>query len=143
MGSSLTKVFSKSVEDIVSTTLVYKSGLIGSLYVNWSDESYRKPTNKIEIFGDSGKILADQHGYKIYMKKENLAYGLRSGWNTFYITDIFKPVDFYVRGNEFTSQLYHFVDCIKSNSTTKCSFLDGQNTLEIIEEIFTDYKNQS
>ena len=141
IGSSLTKVFSKNVEDIVSTTLVYKSGLIGSMYVNWSDESYRKPTNKIELFGSKGKILADQHGLKIFLKVSLPAYNLREGWNSMNITDVFKPVPFYVRGNEFTSQLYHFVDCI-TDSTLKnsCSFRDGADTLDVIERIFNDFE---
>lgn len=142
-GSSLTKLFSKNVEDIVSTTMVYNNGIVGTLYVNWSDESYRKPTNKIEIFGDKGKILADQHGFKIYLKEENKQLGYRVGWNTFYITDIFKPVPFYVRGNEFTAQLYHFVETIEQGAkSTKCSFRDGLNTLKVIEDIFNDFNKQ-
>lgn len=138
-GSVLTNVYSKNVEDIVSATLLYNNGLAGTLYVNWSDDSYRKPTNKIEFFGEEGKILADQHGFKIYLKKENKELSYRVGWNTFYITDIFKTVPFYVRGNEFTSQLYHFVDSIEKNKkSTICSFRDGYNTLSIVEDIFSD-----
>ncbi len=72
-GSSLTQIYSKNVEDAVNATFLYKNGISGTLNVNWSDESYRKPTNKIEIFGSKGKILADQHGFKIYLKKDLLA----------------------------------------------------------------------
>lgn len=140
-GSSLTSIFSKNVEDAVNATFLYKNGISGTLNVNWSDESYRKPTNKIEIFGSEGKILADQHGIKIYLKKNLSKNNLREGWNTIYITDVFKPVPFYVRGNEFTAQLYHFIDCIQGiTQKNHCSFFDATNTLEVIEEIFNDYE---
>jgi predicted dehydrogenase len=142
MGSSLNSIFSKNVEDAVSSTFVYKNGITGTLYINWSDTSYRKPTNKIEIFGDGGRILADQHSLKIFLNKADEKNNLQKGWNTLYITDVFKPVPFYVRGNEFTSQLYHFVDCINGiEKFNKCSFAEGVNTLEVIENIFNDYEN--
>jgi predicted dehydrogenase len=141
-GSSMNSVYSKNVEDIVSSTFLYKSGCVGSIYVNWSDESYRKPSNKIEIFGTKGRIQADQHGFKVYLKERNDEYGYREGWNTRYITDVFRNVPFYVRGNEFTSQLYHFVDCIQNKSTKNvCSFGDGADTQEVIHKIFTDFEN--
>ena len=144
VGSSLNKIFSKNVEDAVSSTFLYKNGITGTLYINWSDTSYRKPTNKIEIFGDGGRILADQHSLKIFLNKPNEKHSFRQGWNTLYITDVFKPVPFYVRGNEFTRQLYHFIDCIQGKETlNKCSFADGVNTLKIIEDIFNDYEQNN
>jgi scyllo-inositol 2-dehydrogenase (NADP+) len=140
-GTSLTSIFSKHVEDAVNATFLYKKGISGTLNVNWSDESFRKPTNKIELFGTMGKILADQHGIKIFMKESSPKNQLREGWNTIYITDVFKPVPFYVRGNEFTSQLYHFVECIKNRAKKNiCSFGDATATLEVIDSIFNDYK---
>lgn len=140
-GSSLTKIYSKNVEDTVIATLLYKNGISGTLNVNWSDESFRKPTNKIEIFGTEGKILADQHGLKIYCKKELPNLNLKEGWNTLYITDVFNPVPFYVRGNEFTNELYHFIECIKNKELkNRCSFREAAGTLEEIEAILFDYE---
>lgn len=140
-GSSLSKIYSKNVEDAVSATFLYKNGMSGTLCVNWSDESYRKPTNKIEILGSKGKIQADQHSIKIFLKDTNPAFDFRQGWNTLYITDVFKSVDFYVRGNEFTRQLYHFVTCILNKEVKNISsFKDACNTLDVIESIFRDYE---
>jgi predicted dehydrogenase len=141
VGSSLNHVYSKQVEDAVSSTFLYKSGISGTIYINWSDPSYRKPTNKIEIFGDGGRILADQHSLKIFLNKPNGRLGFQKGWNTLYITDVFKAVPFYVRGNEFTRQLYHFIDCIQGKvDSNLCTFTDGLATLEVIESIFNDYE---
>jgi len=140
-GSSLTSIYSKNVEDAVNATFLYKKGISGTLNVNWSDESFRKPTNKIEIFGLQGKILADQHGIKVFMKKSSPENNLREGWNTIYITDVFKPVPFYVRGNEFTAQLYHFIDCIQDRTKkNNCTFRDATDTLDVIEALFNDYE---
>ena len=139
-GSSLNKIYSKKVEDAVSSTFLYKGGKSGTIYINWCDDSYRKPTNKIEIFGTKGKVLADQHSLKIFLKEENKEKNLRKGWNTLYITDLFEQVPFYVRGNEFTRQLYYFVDCIQSKKNINISsFADGVKTLEVINSIFKDY----
>jgi len=141
-GSNMNVIFSKDIEDAVSSNFLYKNGISGTLYVNWSDESYRKPTNKIEIFGSNGKILADQHSMKIYLKEPNSQHNLHQGWNIIYITDVFKSVPFFVRGNEFTSQLYDFIGCIESDSVKNLSsFNEASQTLDVIENIFMDYNN--
>ena len=142
-GSALNKVYSRNVEDVVSSTFSYDDGMTGTLFVNWSDHSYRKPTNKFEIIGMKGKLLADQHSLKIFMNNDREDYGLRKGWNTKYITDIFEPVPFYVRGNEFTRQLYEFADNIQNSTpqNVSCRFADGNNTLSVINQIFEDAEN--
>jgi len=144
IGTSLNSIFSKNVEDIVSSTFLYDKGTSGTIYVNWSDESYRKPTNKIEIFGSKGKLLADQHGMKIYLREAKPEMKLSKGWNTIYITDVFKPVPFYVRGNEFTRQLYEFTEAILNDKkSSTCSFSDGLETLDVIDSLFKDSNSNS
>jgi len=140
IGSTLSKIYSSNVEDALTSTLLYPNGASGTLDINWSDTSYRKPINKIEVFGKKGKILADQHSLKIFLNESNNEHHLSKGWNTLYITDLFKAVPFYVRGNEFTSQLFHFIDCIKDkNVKSICSFQDGADVLEVIQSIFKDH----
>ncbi|GHV78813.1 hypothetical protein AGMMS49944_06040 [Spirochaetia bacterium] len=101
-GSSLNYIYSKNVEDAASSTFLYKNGKTGTLYINWCDTSYRKPSLKIEIFGTAGRVLADQYSLKIFMNKQNIKYNFHQGWNTVYVTDLIEPVPFYVRGNQFT-----------------------------------------
>lgn len=135
IGAQLNRLFSEESEDVVRATMVHRHGVVGSLYVNWSDESYRKPSNRIEILGDEGKIVADNHELKVFMKREKDVY--RQGWNTIFITDLFTNVPFYVRGNEFTRQIYHFVDCVLDPSLqNQSSFLDASHTQEVIDGIF-------
>ncbi len=136
-GTVRNKVFSKNVDDLVSTTLIYNNGLVGTLYINWSDESYRKPMISLEVFGSKGKIIADFYGYKIFLSKENKELNLRKGWNTFYLTDVYKPTPFYVRGGEFTNQLYNFVELILGNQKTNlCDFAEALKTERIIDLMF-------
>ncbi|QJQ32778.1 Gfo/Idh/MocA family oxidoreductase [Sphingomonas lacunae] len=137
-GTCLTKVWSKQVEDIVAGSYLYDNGLTGSIYVNWSDESFRKPTNKIEVFGTCGKLQADQHGMKLFLTKAAPELGYEAGWNQVYITDVFSNVPFYLRGIEFTAQLYHFIDCIRGRAAQRCSFADGAAALGVIHDMFRD-----
>lgn len=139
IGSRLTSVFSPDADDVVSSTLVHDGDLTGTIYVNWSDESVRKPTNMIEVFGDRGKLVANQHSVSVSLHEAYGPLGLPAGWTTRYITDLARPVPFYVRGNEYTSQLWSFIAQIRRQPVdSTCSFDDAADTLLTIERIFAD-----
>jgi predicted dehydrogenase len=137
VGSCLLPIYSERVEDLVRSTLIYENGVTGSLYANWSDPSHRKPVLKMDILGDQGRIQADFYGMKIFMNRENGSY--KKGWNTINLPDLTAPVPFYVRGNEFTRQLYAFAEgVLHPGSPNLCSFRDGAATQEVIDMIFAD-----
>jgi predicted dehydrogenase len=139
MGSVMQRIYSSDAEDLVSSSFVYANGCSGIIMVNWSDETFRKPTNIVTIFGTKGKIVADKHTYKIYLKEPNHNRRFHKGWNTRYITDFAKSVRFYVRGNEFTRQLDYFVDCIeKGHMNNISSFAEAYKTDAVMEEIVND-----
>ena len=139
VGSVLQSIYSSQVEDAVFSTFIYQQGFSGTIIANWSDESYRKPTNIFTVFGTKGKIIADKHAYKIYLRQDEPEMGFCRGWNTRYITDFAEPVRFYVRGNEFTRQLDDFIECIENGSlATVCSFHDGFVTDVVMEDIRLD-----
>lgn len=143
VGGVLQSVYSSNVEDIVSSTFLYNNGCSGTILVNWSDASYRKPTNRIEIFGKQGKITADRQSYKIFLNQDDKKYGFHKGWNTRYITDLAEGVRFYVRGNEFTRQLDYFIDCIKKKRTENVSsFAEALKADIVMEAIINDYKKR-
>lgn len=138
-GSILQNIYSSDVEDLVSSTFIYNNGCSGSIIVNWSDETFRKPTNVVKFFGDKGKIVADKHAYKIYLKQDDPNNGFKKGWNTRYLTDFAKSVRFYVRGNEFTRQLDYFIECIEERRTDNISsFSEALKTDIIMEKITKD-----
>ena len=139
VGSVMQSIYSSSVEDLVISNFIYEDGYSGSITVNWSDETFRTPTNIVKIFGTKGKIIADKHAYKLFLKHEDKTNGFRRGWNTRYITDFAKSVRFYVRGNEFTRELDYFVDCIQMKETENISsFAEAHKTDVVMEQILRD-----
>lgn len=138
-GTILQNIYSDNVEDLVNTNFVYDRNLSGTLLVNWCDSSYRKPTYRMEIYGDRGKIIADLHAFKIFFAQEPQDKSYTKGWNIRYITELVKPVRFYVRGFEFTRQLDYFVESIRiGRRDCLCSFKDGLAADIIMEKITSD-----
>ena len=145
VGGSITqRIYSSNVEDLVSSTFFYDNDCSGTIYANWSDETYRTPTNILTIFGTKGKILADRHSLKVFLKKEDPNNKFNRGWNTRHITDIAKSVRFYVRGNEFTRQLEYFVGCIENKQLENISgFKQAIQTDIVLEKIELDASKKS
>jgi len=135
LAAVLQQIHSQEVEDAVLATFSHTSGLCGTVGVNWSDPSFRKPTLHVEAIGRDWKVSADLHGYKVYFHNDPPLNGFNRGWNHRFITDCFRPTQFYLRGYEFTAQLDHFIDCIKSGTPSLCSFEDGWNADLLIQRI--------
>jgi len=138
-GSILKCIYSANVEDAVYTMLKHKNSTSGSIMVNWSDESYRRPFNRIEVFGTKGKIIADRQEFRLYLREADNNSHFEKGWNIHYLPELEKGVRFSVRGSEFTSQLDHFIDCIENNRATLCTFADALRTDFVIEKIKRDF----
>jgi scyllo-inositol 2-dehydrogenase (NADP+) len=140
-GSFFSKVYSKNVPDIFSTEVIYEQDISGQIYANWSDKAYRKPLNNIIAEGTSGEIHADQYSIRLYLNEAHENLNFKQGWNNLYVTDVFRPVAFYVRGNEFTRQLYDFIDLVKGVRTNcLCTFRDAADTLKVIDEALKNCK---
>lgn len=142
-GSILKNIYSLNVEDAVYTTLEHDNGISGNIMVNWSDESYRKPFNRIEIFGTKGKIIADRQEYRLYLREVDSNSHFEKGWNIHYLPELEKGVRFSVRGSDYTNQLDHFIDCIENNRATLCTFADALRTDFVIEKIKKDFATRS
>lgn len=138
-GTKLKSIFSKHVEDAVYSTLTLESGLSGQLSVNWSDETHRKMNTQITILGKKGKILADATEVKIFLKEDNKQLGLSKGWTIKDITSLTKNVSFYLRGEEYSSQIDYFINCIKTKQAeNKSSFETASQTDEVIGLLIED-----
>ena len=113
-GTVLNKIFSKETDDEVFGTLYFADGKSAQISVNWSDESYRKMSTKISIWGTAGRITADRQECQVYLRDTAaLPAGYQPGWNSRYTTDLTEPVWFYLRGEEYSAQLDYFVTCIE------------------------------
>jgi predicted dehydrogenase len=141
VGTVMNRIYSTTVEDVVSTTLLHRDGCTGTLLVDWSNHTVRKPANHMELAGEKGRLTADQYSVRIWLEEPEPDLGLHEGWNTRYVTDLFHPVPFYVRGNEFTRQLRHFIDNVSgSPANGHCTFRMGAETHDVIESMFEDEK---
>jgi predicted dehydrogenase len=140
-GSQLKRIYSKEVEDAVYSILTLQNGLTGILSVNWSDETYRKMSTSLTLLGKKGKIICDATEIKIYLKEANSREKLGKGWTIKYITDFAIPVNFYLRGEEYSAQIDNFVDCILRHSQTEInSFRQALVTDKVIELLISDSK---
>ncbi len=135
-GSLLKSVYSGKVEDAVYSLLEMESGQTGILSVNWSDETYRKMSTTVTLVGTNGKVIADANELKVFLKDDINLDGYEKGWNVRYITDLQEEVDFYLRGEEYSAQLDHFVKALSgaapNNINTFRSAAQTDKAIEII-----------
>lgn len=133
-GKLLKNYYSKEVEDAVYSLLILDTGLSGVLSVNWSDETFRKMSTTLTIQGEKGKIICDATELKIFLKEEKAEEGLSKGWTIKYITDLTNPVDFYLRGEEYSAQIDYFIQNIKNKQLGQINtFAQALNTDKTIE----------
>jgi predicted dehydrogenase len=140
-GTLLKTIYSKGVEDAVYSLIKLHNGLSGTLLVNWSDETYRKMSTSLTVQGKKGKIICDATEIKIFLKEPSVSENLDKGWAIKYITDLALPVNFYLRGEEYSAQIDYFIDCIMNNKQTQInSFEQALYTNLVIEMIIENTK---
>ena len=116
-------VFSQDVDDEIYCTLRYADGASGQLSVNWSDESFRKMSTRISVWGTNGRLTADRQECQIYLREPHAALpGAPKGWTIRYTTDLTEEVWYYLRGEEYSAQIDYFARSIEAGRT------NGQNT---------------
>jgi predicted dehydrogenase len=139
-GSVMNKVFSRDTDDEVYSTLYFDQGLTAQLSVNWSDESYRKMSTKITVWGTNGRLYADRQECQAYLRSvdDSLA-GYGEGWNVRYTTELTEEVWFYVRGEEYSAQIDHFIRSASGKAQeTQSDFASAAQTDRALEMILAD-----
>jgi scyllo-inositol 2-dehydrogenase (NADP+) len=135
-SAQLQSIFSSSIEDAVYATMDYPSGATGLLEANWSDQAYRKMSTTITAYGTKGKIVTDRQELRIFLTPGSTFEKLVDGWTTKYITELQKPVNFYMRGEEYSSQLDQFIDAIQGRTlNVESTFATAADTDLVIENI--------
>ncbi|HEY0810621.1 MAG TPA: Gfo/Idh/MocA family oxidoreductase [Longimicrobiales bacterium] len=122
-GVVMNSIFSRDVEDEIYCSFGFPNGAAGQLAVNWSDESQRKMSTRVSLWGSNGRITADRQECQVYLRQASPAVPeLTTGWNVRYTTELTDAVWFYLRGEEYSAQLEYFVQSIRTGRT------NGQNT---------------
>lgn len=137
-GSVLNQVFSRDVDDEVYATLHFADGLKGQIAANWSDESHRKMSMKVSVWGRHGRAVADRQELQLYLRP-GMARTVSPGWSVKYAPEVAEDVWYYLRGEEYSSQIDHFVQAIKGKRTdTRSTFRTANATDTIIASIIRD-----
>lgn len=143
-GTVLGHIFSADTEDEAYATLHYAGKVTAQLSVNWSDESYRKMSTKVTLWGSRGRITVDRQECQVYLRDTATPpEGYRHGWNVRYTTDLTAPVWFYVRGEEYSAELDYFVRSVSGmeileHRATGNSFASAAVTDKVIELMIED-----
>lgn len=145
-GSSLTSIFSAQIDDAVASTLHYPQGS-AQIIANWSDESQRKMTTRVTLWGTHGRIYADRQEIQVYLRDTAPPIeGYSPGWNVKYTTELMEAPWFYLRGEEYSAQLDSFVRRVIAgessgvNDFASASVTDG--IIAMISEDSTSTKNR-
>jgi predicted dehydrogenase len=139
-GTVMNGIFSKDTDDEVYGTIRYAGGPSAQLSVNWSDESYRKMSVKITIWGTAGRLYADRQECQVFLRDTAKAPApYKKGWNIRYTTELTEPVWFYVRGEEYSAQLDYFVRRISGREQANVdSFASAAQTDRVLAMLLAD-----
>ena len=68
---------------------------------------------EVRLWGTNGRIVVDRQEIRTYIRDPaSSAVPVAAGWRTRNITELTAPVNFYMRGEEYSAQIDHFVDQI-------------------------------
>lgn len=142
-GTVLNSIFSRETDDEVFSTLYYEGGKSAQISVSWSDESFRKMTTRISIWGTKGRIFVDRQECQVYLRDTaTLPDGYSEGWNVRYTTDLTDPVWFYLRGEEYSAQIDAFIGAIQRGEGDGVNdFASAAVTDKVIAMMIADAKH--
>ena len=132
-GSVLASIFSKDVDDEVYSTMFFDDGLTGQLSANWSDPSHRKMSTKVSVWGTSGRLTVDRQELHVFVRDRAVeGPGFKQGWTSRNTTEFASEQFFYLRGEEYSAQIDHFISAIRDGTANDfCSFDTAVMTDEI------------
>ena len=119
------------IDDIVEATLKTKNDISISMYFNWVKKGIRKPVFGIEIqMKDGSKYSIDQQQINKYSSTGDFIEKVA-------VTDLAKPVPFYLRGVDFTDQM---LDLLGDNKIM-ASINDALAVNTLMEKILNNENN--
>jgi predicted dehydrogenase len=142
-GTILNQVFSSEIDDEVSSTIYFSGGTSGQVSANWSDESQRKMSTRITLWGTKGRIFADRQECQVYLRSTSTPPdGYRTGWNVKYTTELSEDVWFYLRGEEYSAQADAFVRRVRDQDLGGLnSFSSARVTDAVISMMVADARS--
>jgi scyllo-inositol 2-dehydrogenase (NADP+) len=139
-GSTVNSIFSAETEDEVYSSIRFADGVSSQLSVNWSDDSHRKMSTSVTIWGSAGRIYADRQEIQVHLRETAAPVeGYQTGWNVRYTTELTEAVGFYLRGEEYSAQLADFVARVAAREPHGANtFATAAHTDDVIDMIRRD-----
>ena len=138
-GAQLTRQWSREVDDAVYADLVFPSGASGQVSVNWADETARKMTTRVSIWGDDGKIVAERQELQVFLgSRAKPAIDYRPGWTVQYITELTPHPAYYLRGEEYSAQLEGFAAAIQTPGAAQVNSFESAAMTDFTLQMIRD-----
>ncbi len=141
-GADLLSFYSASVEDAVSCLLETQNRIHGTILVNWSDETYRKMSTCLTILGTKGKLIVDSTELKVFFQEPNPFENYSKGWNVKHINELSPHVDFYLRGEEYSLQIDHFIRVLQGRLPNSINTFETALQTDIVIQQIRLHKTQ-
>jgi hypothetical protein len=86
--------------------------------------------------GSKGKLTVDPTELKVYFREEQPLGNYSKGWNVRHINALSPHVDFYLRGEEYSLQIDHFVNVLEGRALNNINtFESALQTDKVIQQI--------
>ncbi len=139
-GARLGQVFSRSIDDTVTGSILFAGDAVAQLSANWSDASQRRMKTAVRLWGHRRVDLRRPPGGPVFLREAPTGLeGYDEGWNVKYTTELTEPVWFYLRGEEYSAQVDTFFARIRAGEVDgEASFASAAVTDRIIGMVADD-----
>jgi predicted dehydrogenase len=124
-NSFLKSIHSTEVDDEVIAHTIHDSGISGQLYINWCNSKLRKASNTIHAEGEYGSFHANKQEINFELKHDCEQFGYSKGQHSVYITDLKLNVEYYLRGEDFSRQMFYFSNEVNRIEQTRTACVEG------------------
>jgi predicted dehydrogenase len=95
----------------------------------------------ITIIGTNGKLIVDSTELKVFFKTSDTPKGYSKGWNIKQINQLSNDVNFYLRGEEYSSQIDYFIDTLEGNKPNNVNTFESAWITDNVIEQIKKFKN--
>ncbi|MGN6375305.1 MAG: Gfo/Idh/MocA family protein [Sphingomonas sp.] len=142
-GGQMTQQWSREVDDAVYAALVFPDGASAQVSVNWADETARKMTTRVSVWGDNGKLVVERQELQVFLgARATPTAEYAAGWTVQYITELTPHPAFYLRGEEYSAQLEGFVAAIRAPGMPYINDFASAATTDFTLQMIRDAANQ-
>jgi len=134
VGGIVRRAISKEVEDYAHATIQWGDAFGGWLEAGWSVYNRRLPQSEIVVHGRNGQLTIGRETLRVYLQEENGGYP--AGWTELTKADLYRGVEFFIGGAEFTLEDREFIDAVQGKGKVAVDVFEALKTQEIVDGIY-------